>query len=218
MSATQTSTEQLDVPSFVGGRANRGVRFRSGMVRQASLAGVLLAFVVVFSLLGSGFFSLQTWQSTSQYASEFLILGVAQTFVILSGGIDLSVGAIAGLSGVVSAVVMGATSSAGTPASIVIGVVAGVVVGAAVGALNGLLIARIRITPFIATLGTLGIASGLGYVISGGTPVTSVPSEVGTIANTIVGGWLPVLFLVSVVVVIFGMWLLAGTRLSLIHI
>jgi ribose transport system permease protein len=187
------------------------------LARQLSLAGVLAAFVVLFSIIGNGFFSQQTWNATTQYASEFLILGVAETFVIISGGIDLSVGAIVGLSGVCGAWTMAHTHSLGTGLSIVVGVLAALAVGLAVGAANGFLITVGRIAPFIATLGTLGIAAGLANVVSGGSPITNVPNQIGTIANRNVLGWFPALFIVSLVMFAYGGWLLRGTRFG-IHV
>jgi ribose/xylose/arabinose/galactoside ABC-type transport system permease subunit len=195
---------------------SRDVRTVS-LARQLSLAGVLAGFVVIFTVTGHGFFSQQTWNSTTQYASEFLILGVAETLVILSGGIDLSVGSVIALSGVCGAWTMAHTASLGTGACIVIGVAAALGVGLAVGALNGFLITIGRITPFIATLGTLGIAAGLANVVSGGSPITAVPNQIGTVANQTVLGWFPTLFIVSLVVFAFGGWLLRGTRFG-IHV
>jgi ribose transport system permease protein len=187
------------------------------LARQLSLAGVLAAFVVVFAITGTGFLSQETWNSTTQYASEFLILGVAETFVILSGGIDLSVGSVVALSGVCGAWIMSHTHSLGTGPEIIVGVAGALAVGVLVGAVNGFLIAVGRITPFIATLGTLGIAAGLANVISGGSPITDVPGQIGNIANQSFGGWLPALFVAALVVLAFGGWLLRGTRFG-IHV
>lgn len=183
-----------------------------GRARQGSLAAVLVGFLIIFGILGTGFFSRQTWNGSTTYAAEFLILGAAETFVILSGGIDLSVGAIVGLSGVTAAWTMGHTQSLGVTGSIVAGVLVGLLVGALIGAVNGFFITVGRITPFIATLGTLGIGSGLSNVISGGTPITNIPGRLGTIANTIIAGWLPMLFLVALIVLLYAGWLLRGTR------
>jgi ribose transport system permease protein len=186
-----------------------------GWARQGTLALVLIGFVIIFSVLGTGFFTRQTWNGTVTYAAEFLILGAAETFVILSGGIDLSVGATVGLSGVTAAWTMGHTASSGATVSILCGVLVGVLTGVLMGALNGLLITVGRIPPFIATLGTLGIGSGLAYVVSGGTPISDVPDQLGTIANHIAFGWLPTLFLVAIVVLIYAGCLLRVTRFGL---
>jgi len=211
---TAPPAHRVTVPSALSG--SRGTRTVS-LARQLSLAGVLAAFVIVFTITGHGFFSQQTWNSTTQYASEFLILGVAETFVIISGGIDLSVGSTIGLSGVCGAWVMAHTQSLGTGMCIVVGVLAALAIGLAVGTLNGFLITVGRITPFIATLGTLGIGAGLANVVSGGSPITNVPSQIGTIANQNFGGWFPMLFVVSLVVFAYGGWLLRSTKFG-IHV
>lgn len=217
MSASrQPYPPELDAAPEEGYAPARRVRPVS-LARQTSLAGVLAGFVVVFAVFGTGFFSRQTWNSTTTYAAEFLILGTAETFVILSGGIDLSVGAIIALSGVSGAWTMGHTASLGTGLSIAVGIAAGLGAGALAGALNGFLVTVGRITPFIATLGTLGIGTGLANVISDGTPITDVPERLGTIANTIIGGVLPVLFLSALVVLGYAGWLLRGTRFG-IHV
>ena len=211
---TVSATDRAALPAAPS--PSRNARTVS-LARQLSLAGVLAAFVVLFTVTGNGFFSQQTWNSTTQYASEFLILGAAQTFVILSGGIDLSVGSTVGLSGVCGAWTMAHTHSLGTGPSIIVGVLAALAVGLAVGTLNGVLITVGRITPFIATLGTLGIGAGLANIVSGGAPITNVPNEIGTIANQNILGWLPVLFIASLVVFAYGGWLLRGTRFG-IHV
>src|SRR5260370_30847805 len=110
---------------------------------------------------------------------------------------------------------MAHTHSLGPSASILVGVLVGLAVGLAVGALNGFLITAGRITPFIATLGTLGIGAGLAAVISGGSPITDVPSQIGTIANRNVGGWLPALFIVALAVFAYPAWLLPCTHVRI---
>jgi ribose transport system permease protein len=209
-----TQVEPETLPAAPGGsRETRTV----SLARQLSLAGVLAAFVVVFAITGTGFLSQETWNSTTQYVSEFLILGAAETFVILSGGIDLSVGSTVGLSGVCGAWVIAHTQTLGITGSIVVGVLAALVVGLLVGGLNGFLITVGRITPFIATLGTLGIGAGLANVVSNGAPITDVPQQIGTLANHNFGGWLPMLFVVALIIFGYGGWLLRGTRFG-IHV
>ena len=216
MSVSTTAPDQLQPPVPDESKGAKGGRTVS-LARQMSLAGVLVGFVVLFSITGTGFFSQQTWNSTSQYASEFIILGAAETLVILSGGIDLSVGSTVGLSGVCGAWVMGHTNSLGVTGSILVGIAAALAVGLLVGAFNGFLIAFGRITPFIATLGTLGIGAGLANVVSGGTPLTNVPSDLGNLANHNFGDWLPAEFLVSLLVFGYAGWLLRQTRFG-IHV
>jgi ribose transport system permease protein len=206
-----------DLPTLPAGPSPAAGKRPVSLARQLSLAGVLAGFIVLFSITGNGFFSQQTWNSTTQYASEFLILGAAETLVILSGGIDLSVGSTVGLSGVCGAWTMAHTHSLGTGTSIVVGILAALAVGVLAGAINGFLITVGRITPFIATLGMLGIGAGLANVVSDGSPITDVPTKIGSLANQDFFGWLPALFVVALVVFAYGGWLLRGTRFG-IHV
>src|SRR6266481_5384794 len=101
-----------------------------------------------------------------------LLLGLGQTFVIISGGIDLSVGFTMGLSAVVTAHIVNATSaSVGPVGSLVVGVLAGIAVAFVPGIINGLLISKLRIPPFIGTLGMYGVARGAAYLLARGTTV-----------------------------------------------
>ena len=98
------------------------------------------------------------------------IMALGMTLVIISGGIDLSVGSILGVSGLFGAMVI----KAGFP--IPLGILAGIAAGLACGLLNGIMITRLKIAPFIVTLGTLGAYRGLALVISKGLPVHEIPT------------------------------------------
>ena len=120
-------------------------------------------------------------------AAPFALIALGQTLVILTGGIDLSVGSVIA----VSAMSAAATAKA-NPGQVWLTVLVAVLVGLAVGCVNGILVSRINVPPFIATLGTLTAGSGLAYVIGGGAPINGLPSEFGSIANTkILGLHLP---------------------------
>lgn len=152
---------------------------------------ILLAIITIFGLLlRERFLNLRNFNDIAIDSSQLIILTVGMTFVIITAGIDLSVGSVLIVSAVVSAQVMIALS--GSPEEIAqfqfpnqhigipIGLLAGVVTGLAFGALNGVLITRLQMPPFIVTLGTLGIALGLGQLLSGGTSVPNVPPAVQT--------------------------------------
>ena len=133
--------------------------------RGVELLGPFLALALVLAL----FAFLLPGQFLSAYnlktvATQTVIVGVCaigMTFVIVSGGIDLSVGSAIALSSVVSAVLL--RDGAGAPSA----VLGGIAVGGLLGALNGLLITRLRIVPFIVTLGSMGIARGLAKYLAG---------------------------------------------------
>jgi len=129
---------------------------------------VLAASVIVFAFLSPNFFKAATISTILQQIAIVGILGCAQTVVILTAGIDLSVGAIA----VFSSVLMGQiTFRYGVPAPLAI--VAGLALGAAMGALNGLLISRLRLPPFIVTLGTWQILLASNFIFSANETIRS---------------------------------------------
>ncbi|OLZ09077.1 ABC transporter permease [Sulfobacillus thermosulfidooxidans] len=178
------------------------------------MVGVLALLVAVFSIVAPGFLSQQNFRSTTMYASDTLLLAVSETFVILTGGIDLSVGAVLGLSGMVSSDLMQTMLMHGTNQgiSMALGILAGLVVGFVVGLVNGLVITKLRVTSFIATLGTMGIATGLTFIITNGADVTNIPSAMNAIGSTYILGWFPVPFLVAVVLAVGASLVLTHTR------
>lgn len=99
------------------------------------------------------------------------IMALGMTMIIVAGGIDLSVGSIMALCGLLGAM----TVAQGQP--ILVGLAAGLLTGVACGMLNGLLVTKLKINPFIVTLGTLGIYRGLCLIISGGLPIQNMPKD-----------------------------------------
>src|SRR5262245_44178008 len=150
---------------------------------------ILLAIISAFSLLeGTLFFNIRDFNDIVLDSSQLVVLSVGMTFVIVTAGIDLSVGSILILSSVVAAQVTIALS--GTPQEIAafqfpnqhvgipVGLAAGVATGLLCGIVNGVLITKLQMPAFIVTLGMLGIALGLGQLLSGGTSVPNVPPDI----------------------------------------
>jgi len=178
------------------------------------IVAVLILLIIMFSLINPVFFSLANWVNTSTFMTDTLILALAETMVIITGGIDLSVGAIMGLSSIVFALILeyGMETGMSHTLSIPLGILGGLLTGLFVGAVNGLLITRLKITPFIATLGMLGVCQGMTFIISNGTSVTNLPVEIGTIGNYVVADFLSFPVIVSAIVVICIYLLLDKTR------
>lgn len=129
---------------------------------------VLMVALAVFGVLSENFFKAGTLSTILQQIAIVGILGCAQTLVILTAGIDLSVGAIA----VFSSVLMGqATFRYGLPAELAIAV--GLALGTAMGALNGVLIAKLKLPPFIVTLGTWQILLASNFIFSANETIRS---------------------------------------------
>jgi erythritol transport system permease protein len=132
---------------------------------------VLVLLLILFSALTPSFLTANNFSILAKHVSISAILAIGMTYVVLTGGIDLSVGSVAGLSGIVCGLLITeGIVFGGSPhyPSIPIVVLAGLLTGMAVGALNGLLVARLSVPPFIATLGTLYIARGTALLISNG--------------------------------------------------
>jgi ribose transport system permease protein len=152
----------------------------------------LLALIVFFSVAGQGFLSLLNFQNVGANMAIVLIMALGQTFVIISGGIDLSTGYVMGLVSVVAALVMsrvGATQPLWV--TVLAGLMAGLVTGLVPGLINGFLIARLAVPPFIVTLGMLGIARGVGFLLSGGQPVSIAVDGLGQLGNGYVAYYHP---------------------------
>jgi ribose transport system permease protein len=145
----------------------------------------LIVMLSYFSISGLGFFSLNNYQNILIAATTTFLLAAGETFVIITGGIDLSVGYVMGAATVIDALVMKALYDAGfsESVSILCGSLVGLLWGVIPGAINGFLIARLKVPPFIATLGMFGVAHGVGLILSGGFPVTGLPPSLGFIGN-----------------------------------
>jgi ribose transport system permease protein len=145
----------------------------------------LFLLCVLFSFTGRGFLSLKTLNNILLTSAPALLLAAGETFVIITGGIDLSVGFVRGFISVISAIIIRDLYAAGYSPylAIVCGVVVGVLLGFLPGLVNGVLVAKFRVPPFIATLGMYGIANGLALRYSKGFPITFLPDEVGEIGN-----------------------------------
>ena len=215
MKTTPVPTDAREDPA-VHGANHRGFG-RSATLLQ-SLAGgwiavVLVAMLAVFAVLSPVFLTSFNLLNILVSASVVLIMAVGQTFVIITAGIDLSVGSVLVFSGVVAGTVMfGIGGADANWLSIAIGAIVGMAAGVAWGVVNGVLVARARVPALIVTLGTLGMALGLAQVITGGVDLHNVPKR---LTDTFGFGDLfgiPVLVIAAVVVAVAGGILLSQTR------
>ncbi|RAQ98409.1 hypothetical protein A4R35_22905 [Thermogemmatispora tikiterensis] len=147
----------------------------------------LLLLLLFFSLTGPGFFSFLNLQSIANDMALALLMSLGQTFVIIAAGIDLSTGFTMGFAAVIEAVVLNALVGRlplGLGLALPLSILIALGVGTLPGLVNGILIGRLRVPPFIATLGMYGIARGLGFIFSGGgQPVSVQTPGVGDIGN-----------------------------------
>jgi ribose transport system permease protein len=177
----------------------------------------LVILVVVFGAIAPAFLTHQNWLATSTYATGILALALAQTFVIVSGGIDLSVGGNVAVSGMSSALVMRSLTEHGHGVTLVIvaGIAAGLGVGLLVGVLNGLAITRLGLAPFIVTLGMLGVTQGATNLLNHGQQVSEIPAKFASAGSSQIGSWIPLPVAISLGLALLAGLLLAGTRFGL---
>jgi len=179
---------------------------------QQSLAfGTLIVLVVFFSIFGNNFF---TWSNISGVLLSTAVIGIlalGTTFVIITAGIDLSIGTGMTLAAVMTGVFI---TNMGVP--MWLGVIGGVATGALMGLINGLNIAFLKLPPFIATLAMMMIAQGLALVISGVRPIyfsTSAPNFKDIALGTLIPG-LPNAVLITGVLAIIAFFVLGKTLLG----
>jgi ribose transport system permease protein len=181
------------------------------------IALVLVALCLLFSVLRPDAFpTLFTLQTLLIEASVLLVLAVGMTFVIITAGIDLSVGSVLVFSGVVAATLMegltgGDASDAGMGV-VLLGLLAALAGGGVWGLLNGLLVARARIPPLIVTLGSFGAALGAAQLITDGVDVRTVPQVLRDGLGFGQTAQVPHMVALAAVVTLAGAWLLHTTR------
>ncbi|MBO0875226.1 MAG: ABC transporter permease [Pseudonocardia sp.] len=177
---------------------------------------ILVVIMLIFGILHpEAFLTPFNMRGIVINTSILAVLGVGMTFVIITGGIDLSVGSVLVLSGVLADKAMAAAGGQGWGVS-GIGLVVACAAGLACGVVNGVLVAKAKVPPLIVTLGTLGAALGIAQIITGGIDLRDAPEVlVNTIGFGNLVGQVPNLSVVALVVVVLGIILLHRTRFGL---
>ncbi|MEU0048690.1 substrate-binding domain-containing protein [Streptomyces sp. NPDC006309] len=192
-------------------RSTTGASSAPGGLRRLLLDNgaltALIVLVIALSALSGDFLTTDNLLNIGVQAAVTAILAFGVTFVIVSAGIDLSVGSVAALSATVLA---WSATQHGVP--VVLAVVLAVATGVAAGLVNGFLIAYGKLPPFIATLAMLSVGRGLALVISQGSPIP-FPGSVSHLGDTL-GGWLPVPVLVMVVMGLIAALVLGRTYIG----
>ncbi|WP_282095698.1 ABC transporter permease [Epibacterium ulvae] len=146
-------------------------------IHKLSAVLTLCLLITAFSFTSPAFFSVNNGLTVLLQTSVIGLLAIGMTLVIITGGIDLSVGSVLALSGVVA----GLFIKAGLPVVPAMGV--GVLAGAACGFVNGFVITKMRITPFVATLGMMLIARGIALQLTGAAPISRLGEAFGELGN-----------------------------------
>jgi ribose transport system permease protein len=150
--------------------------------------GVLAIIFVTFTIVNaSAFTSVGNLQNITETAAPFLVMAVAVTYLMIAGGLDLSIGSVLVFSNVIEAKVMGAIGGDGT-FPVIVGLAAGIGVGAGWGLFNGFCVTKLRVPALITTLGTLGAVLGAANLLTDGNDIRSVPlSLINFGANSFLG-------------------------------
>jgi ribose transport system permease protein len=182
------------------------------------IALVLLALIIIFSALAPDAFpTVFNFQRLAIETAVLLVLAVGMTFVIITGGIDLSVGSVLIFAGMVSAKTMNALSGGSAIEAgwgvIIAGLVAAVLGGLVWGFVNGFLIAKAKVPPLIVTLGSFGAALGAASLLNNGSDIRTVPTTLKRAlgSGTSFGG-IPNLVITAAVITLIAAWLLHTTR------
>src|SRR5438876_701570 len=204
MATTSSTPQPSQQPLATAQAAVEEQRTPISLGRESGSVLVLLIFVAVLILTTNDFLTLTNLDNLVRQVTVFAILSVGELFVILTGGIDLSVGSILGLSGGVTALLLAGNTS------IPLAILVGLGVGLAVGLINGLLVTQLKLPPFIATLGMLGVARGLVLLLTGAKTIAPLPDAFPAIANGFILG-LPSLFWILILVTIVAAFVLGRT-------
>src|ERR1051325_6320728 len=168
----------------------------------------LIALCVLVAVLEPKFLSAGNLAGVARQTAVITIMAMGMTVVMVSGGIDLSVGSVMALSAVLGAVAM----VSGMP--ILLGIAACVAAGALCGLLNGAAIAALRIPPFIVTLGAMGIYRGVALLVTDGKAVVGLPPRFGYLAEGNLFGYVPVPLLMVIVVALAIHFILVNTKIG----
>ncbi|WP_291396601.1 ABC transporter permease [Devosia sp.] len=176
--------------------------------QNLSLLVALLVLVAIFgSLRPDAFFSPRNFTAILNAITILGIVAMAQTVVIISGGIDVSVGSIVGMASVVAALAMSSVDSAA------VGILAAVAVGGIGGAVNGLLVTKGRVNPIITTLATLAIFQGVAYIVSNGKAIGVLNTDFNWIGAGRIAG-VPMTVIVFSVIAVLMVYFMRATDMG----
>ncbi|MCE7029664.1 ABC transporter permease [Jiella avicenniae] len=158
-------SEAISTRSEVKGNDAKAGRLKFANIGRYTLVLTLIVIIVLTAIGNPRFLSTNNLLNILFQVSALGIVAFGQTILLVSAGLDLSVGAMLSVAGIVTALTIAATGS------VLLGVLAGLATGLVIGAINGMLVATNRATPFIITLGMMTFLQGVAIIISGGSPV-----------------------------------------------
>jgi len=198
----EAPTPATDVPPAQEAASRPRFRLTSATVTDLliryAMVWIMVLIMAYFSYRSARFATAENLLTILVAAAPFALIALGQTLVILTGGIDLSVGSVIAVSAMASAyVAKNVTDNVG------MALLVALLVGLVCGALSGVLVSVVHVPPFIATLGVMTAASGFAYVIGNGAPINGLPRSFGAIANTkVMGLTVPVLTMILGIIVV----------------
>ena len=178
---------------------------RISFLSRFGIVFVLAALVIYFGIVTRSFLTFSNLMNVTRQVSMIGITSVGMMFVILTGGIDLSVGAVMSFVNIVCAYLM--VRMGWHP---ILAILACIALAAVAGYINGFFITKVKVPPFIATLAMMSILGGLAFIISGGMPIHGFPREFNVLGQGHVG-YVPIPVIIMMVVFIFGALFLSKT-------
>ena len=176
------------------------------LTTEVALLIVLVIMLIVFSILSPYFFSLSNFMKVGLYTAQMGVMAGGMTLVLLSGGIDVSVGSVMALVGIIAGLIM---QSGGNT---FLAVAAGILAGGVCGLANGMIITKGHVNAFITTLGTMTIIRGLAQIFSGGKTILIQNTTYNAIGRKYIFGILPLPVLIMIVVFILFWFILKYTK------
>ncbi|MBI1940833.1 MAG: ABC transporter permease [Acidobacteria bacterium] len=168
----------------------------------------VVALFIALSIFSPYFLTVQNLSSVARQTAVINIIALGMTLIMISGGIDLSVGSVMAFAGICGTMLL----QGGVP--LLPSLLGAIMAGAAWGLLNSALITLLRVSPFIATLGTMGAARGLTLVITNGMPVVSLPDSFGRLGDGNLFGVVPIPLAILVLLALVTGFILKYTRLG----
>ncbi|GAC1397186.1 MAG: sugar ABC transporter permease [Ktedonobacteraceae bacterium] len=180
----------------------------SDAISQLAAVGALVVIFVYLSFASPAFLTINNLFNIVSQTSVTAVIAIGMTFVIITAGIDLSVGAIAALAGV-----LGVGLMVNQGVSWPLAVIAGTLIGGLVGLINGILVTGTRLAPFIATLGMQSVARGLVYIVTGAVSIFGVPDSFRLLGQGVISGF-PIPLITLIIVAVIAHIVLSRTRLG----
>ena len=199
----------MSSPEAIEVRDGSGLRERlSGVVSQLAAAGALIVVFAFLSFASPVFLSADNHFNIGSQTAVVAVIAIGMTLVIITAGIDLSVGSVAALAGVV-----GVSMMTGAELPVPLAILGGILVGAGAGLVNGFLVSVAGLNPFIATLGMLSVARGVVYISTNAKAVFGAPDSFRLLGQGVIGP-VPIPILAVLVVAVVGYVVLSRTRLG----